>query len=149
MTWPLARRQLVAIGEAVVVSTKARGLPARFRHDDSGNEASDAGDSRRFWFRTLSGFAKAPFQTLTTRWRIVVQMVVEYVADVKTDGLDEAMVGDAIAIIKAMGLGSNWDRPTTGIIAVAAAGDNIAPFEIESGDGRRRLRINLEVTYHD
>lgn len=149
MTWALARRQLVTIGEAVVVSTKARGLPARFRHDDSGNEASDVGDSRRFWLRTLSGFGQGPFQTIQTRWRIVVQLVVEYVDDAKTDGIDEAMVGDAIALIKAYALGSNWDRPTSGIVAVSPQGENVAPFEIESGDGRRRLRINLEVTYND
>ena len=149
MTWATARRQLVSIGEAVVPTTQARGLPAKFKHDASGNEASDVGDSRRFWFRTLSGAASAPFTTITTRWRMVVQMVVEYVDDAKTDTLDECMVLDAIAIIKAMGLGSNWGRTASGIIAVASAGENIAPFEIESGDGRRRLRIQLEVTYHD
>jgi hypothetical protein len=149
MTWALARRRLVAIGEGVAVSTKANGLPAKFKHDKNGDENADTGDSRRFWLRTLSGYGKGPFTTSTTWWRATVQLVVEYVADNKTDALDEAMVGDAIDLIKAYSLGSNWDRPASGIVAVNVDGDNIAPFEIESGDGRRRLRINLEVTYHD
>lgn len=149
MTWATARRQLVTIGAAVVPSTQSRGLPAKFKHDDSGNEASDVGDSRRFWLRTLSGFGQGPSQTIQTRWRIVVQLVVEYVDDAKTDGIDEAMVGDAIAMIKAYANGANWARPSSGIVAVSAQGESIAPFEIESGDGRRRLRINLEVTYND
>jgi hypothetical protein len=149
MTWALARRQLVAIGEGVAPTTRLGGLPAKFRHDKNGDENADTGDSRRFWLRTLSGYGRGPFTTQTTWWRATVQLVVEYVADSKTDALDESMVSDAIDLIKAYSLGSNWDRPTSGIVSVSAAGDSIAPFEIESGDGRRRLRINLEVTYHD
>ena len=49
MTWTLARRQLVAIGEGVAPTTRLGGLPAKFRHDKNGDENADTGDSRRFW----------------------------------------------------------------------------------------------------
>ena len=147
MSWAAARPVLVSIVGAVAPTVKRQGLPAKFKHDDNGSEGEPVGDSRRFWLSTKRGNALGHVQPTTTHYVVSLDVVVEYVFDVDSATMDLAIVEDAVEIIRALSNSSNWQRPTSTIIAVSAAGDTIAPFVVEDVEGGKRLRITLEVRF--
>jgi hypothetical protein len=64
-----------------------------------------------------------------------------------TAAIDESIPSDAALLARAFADGAQWDRPTSGIVAVTPAGDNVAPYVVEQTPGARRLRMTLEVRY--
>ena len=148
MSWAAVRPVLVSIVGAVAPTIKRQGLPAKFRHDDNGDEANPIGDSRRYWLISKSGNAIGHVQPTATRYKVSVDVVVEYVFDVDSSTMDMAIVEDAVEIIRALASSSNWQRPTSTIVAVSPAGDSLGPFVVEDVDGGKRLRITLDVEFY-
>ena len=147
MTWATTRQALVAIPSALT-PTAVRGLAPAFRHDVNGHEDAVGTQSRRWWGRVVSGAAEGPYQTQQTRHRVAWEVVVEYVDSVgNTTAIDEAIPTDAALLARAFSDGSQWGRPSSGIVAVSPAGDNVAPYVVEQVPGARRLRMTLEVRY--
>ena len=136
MSWAAVRPVLVSIVGAVVPTIKRQGLPAKFRHDDNGDEANPIGDSRRYWLISKSGNAIGHVWPTTTRYKVSVDVVVEYVFDVDSSTMDMAIVEDAVEIIRALADGSAWQRPNSTIIAVSPSGDVVG------------LRITIEVEFY-
>jgi hypothetical protein len=147
MSWSAARPVLVSIIGAVAPTIRRQGLPTKFRHDESGDELNPIGDSRRYWLIAKSGNAIGHVQPTATRYRVSVDVVVEYVFDVDSSTMDEAIVEDAVEIIRALARSSNWQRPASTIVAVSPAGDSLGPFVVEDVDGGKRLRITLDVEF--
>lgn len=148
MSWAAVRPVLVSIVGAVVPTIKRQGLPSKFKHDDNGDELNPIGDSRRYWIATKSGNAIGHVQPTATRYRASVDVVVEYVMDVDLSTMDTAIVEDAVEIIRALASSSNWQRPTSTIVAVSPAGDSLGPFVVEDVDGGKRLRVTLDVEFY-
>lgn len=148
MSWAAARPVLVSIVGAVAPTVKKQGLPAKFKHDDNGEESAAIGDSRRYWLSLKSGNAIGHVQPTATRYKATVDVVVEYVMDVDASTLDLAIGEDAVEIIRALASSANWQRPTSTIVAVSPAGDSLGPFAVEDLDGARRLRITLDVEFY-
>lgn len=148
MSWAAARPVLVSIVGAVAPTVKKQGLPAKFKHDDSGDEANPIGDSRRFWLALKSGNAIGHVQPTATRYRASVDVVVEYVMDVDSSTMDLAIGEDAVEIIRALASSANWGRPASTIVAVSPAGDSLGPFVVEDVEGGKRLRITLDVEFY-
>lgn len=148
MSWAAARPVLVSIIGAVVPTVKRQGLPPKFKHDDNGSEGEPIGDSRRFWLITKSGNAIGHVQPTATRYRVSVDVVVEYVFDVDSSTMDLAIVEDAVEIVRALASSANWQRPTSTIVAVSPAGDSLGPFVVEDVEGGKRLRITLDVEFY-
>lgn len=148
MSWSAARPVLVSIVAGVAPVVKKQGLPAKFKHDTNGDELNPIGDSRRFWLVTRSGNAIGHVQPTATRYRVSVDVVVEYVFDVDSSTLDEAIVSDAVEIIRSLASSANWQRPTSTIVAVSPAGDSLGPFVVEDVEGGKRLRITLDVEFY-
>lgn len=148
MSWSAARPVLVSIIGAVVPTVKKQGLPSKFKHDPNGEETEALGDSRRYWLAIKQGNAIGHVQPTATRYKLTVDVVVEYVLDADFATLDEAIGEDAIEIIRALATSSNWQRPTSTIIAVSPAGDSLGPFVVEDVEGGKRLRLtfDLEIT---
>ena len=147
MSWSAARPVLVSIIGAVAPTIRRQGLPTKFRHDENGDELNPIGDSRRYWLITKSGNAIGHVQPTATRYRVSVDVVVEYVFDVDSSTMDEAIVEDAVEIIRALASSANWQRPASTIVAVSPAGDSLGPFVVEDVDGGKRLRITLDVEF--
>lgn len=147
MSWKLARQRIVDVISDVTPSDRARGLPAKFKHDTNGSEASPPGDSRRFWLRTTSGAGLGPNCLRPVYADAVLMVVVEYVEDCDTDRLDVAMVDDATAIMVAVSDPGNWQHSTSTIEVIDFDGSTLAPYEIEQAEGFRRLRMTLNVRY--
>jgi hypothetical protein len=145
MSWAAARPVLVGIIAGVAPTVKRQGLPTKFKHDDNGEEANPIGDSRRFWLALKSGNAIGHVQPTATRYRMVVDVVVEYVFDVDSATMDAAIGEDAVEIVRALASSANWGRPASTIVAVSPAGDSLGPFVVEDVDGGKRLRITLDV----
>lgn len=145
MSWSAARPVLVSIVGAVAPTVKKQGLPAKFKHDDNGDEANPIGDSRRFWLSLKSGNAIGHVQPTATRYKMNVDVVVEYVFDVDSSTMDLAIGEDAVEIIRALASSANWGRPASTIVAVSPAGDSLGPFVVEDVEGGKRLRITLDV----
>lgn len=148
MSWAAARPRLVDIVAGVAPTIRKQGLPIRFKHDDNGDEANPVGDSRRFWLSLKSGFGVGHVQPTATRYRVTVDVVVEYVFDVDSSTLDLAIGEDAVELVRALASSANWGRPASTIVAVSPAGDAIGPFIVEDVDGGKRLRITLEVEFY-
>jgi hypothetical protein len=147
MTWTAVRRALVAIPDALT-PVAARGLAPKFRHDANGHEDAVGTQSRRWWGRVVGGAAEGPYQTQQSRHRTSWEVVVEYVdSPGNTAAIDEAIPSDAAMLARAFADGSQWQRSTSGIVAVSPAGDNVAPYVVEQVPGARRLRMTLEVRY--
>jgi hypothetical protein len=149
MTWDITRRALAAIPKGLRPSVRGRGLPDRFSYDAAGCEATAGATSRRWWGRVLSGAGEGPYQVGQSRMRVMWEVVVEYIDDAGSgEKIDEAIVSDATLLGRAFAFGGNWDRANgSGIVSVTAAGDAVAPFEVEYLDGVRRLRMTLDVRY--
>lgn len=148
MTWRDARRALVSIPSTVTPSVVGRGLPSRYTHDVTGHDETVGTQSRRWWGRVLSGAAEGPYQTQQTRHRVTWEVVVEYVDSLgDTASIDEAIPTDAAQLAAAFASGANWDRASSGIVAVTPAGTDVAPYTVEQVSGARRLRMTLEVRY--
>jgi hypothetical protein len=147
MSWSAARPVLVSVVAGVAPTIRKQGLPSKFKHDPNGEEAEPIGDSRRFWLSTKSGNAIGHVQPTATRYRASVDVVVEYVFDVDASTMDEAIVEDAVEIIRALASSANWQRPTSTIVAVSPAGDSLGPFVVEDVEGGKRLRITLDVEF--
>lgn len=145
MSWAAARPVLVGIIAGVAPTVKRQGLPTKFKHDDNGEEANPIGDSRRFWLALKSGNAIGHVQPTATRYRMVVDVVVEYVFDIDSATMDAAIGEDAVEIVRALASSANWGRPASTIVAVSPAGDSLGPFVVEDVDGGKRLRITLDV----
>jgi hypothetical protein len=145
MSWAAARPVLVSIVGAVAPTVKKQGLPTKFKHDDNGDEANPIGDSRRYWLALKSGNAIGHVQPTATRYKMAVDVVVEYVVDVDSATMDLAIGEDAVELIRALASSSNWQRPTSTIVAVSPAGDSLGPFVVEDVEGGKRLRITLDV----
>lgn len=148
MSWAAARPVLVGIIAGVAPTVKRQGLPTKFKHDDNGSEDEPIGDSRRYWLITKSGNAIGHVQPTATRYRVSVDVVVEYVFDVDSSTMDLAIVEDAVEIVRALASSANWGRPASTIVAVSPAGDSLGPFVVEDVDGGKRLRITLEVEFY-
>lgn len=148
MSWAAARPVLVGIIAGVAPTVKRQGLPTKFKHDDNGSEDEPIGDSRRYWLITKSGNAIGHVQPTATRYRVSVDVVVEYVFDVDSSTMDLAIVEDAVEIVRALASSANWQRPTSTIVAVSPAGDSLGPFVVEDVEGGKRLRITLEVEFY-
>lgn len=148
MSWSDVRPVLVGIVAGVAPTIRKQGLPSKFKHDDNGSEDSPIGDSRRFWLVVKEGNAIGHVWPTTTRYRATVDLVVEYVFDADAATMDEAIVEDAVEIVRALADGSAWQRPGSTIIAVSPAGDVVGPFVVEDVDGGKRLRITLEVEFY-
>jgi hypothetical protein len=147
MTWIDVRRALVAI-PSTLAPVAARGLAPQFRYDLNGHEDVVGTQSRRWWGRVVSGAAEGPYQVQQSRHRVSWEVVVEYVDSVgNTSAIDEAIPSDAALLARAFADGTQWDRASSGIVAVTPAGDNVAPDVVEQTPGARRLRIILEVRY--
>lgn len=147
MSWSAARPVLVAIVAGVTPTVKRQGLPSKFKHDTNGEEGEAIGDSRRFWLSAKRGNAIGHVQPTATHYTVSADVVVEYVADADAATLDEAIVEDAVEIVRALASSANWQRPTSTIIAVSPAGDSLGPFVVEDVEGGKRLRITLEVRF--
>jgi hypothetical protein len=145
MSWSAARPVLVAIVGGVAPTVRKQGLPSKFKHDPNGEESEAIGDSRRYWLSLKQGNAIGHVQPTATRYRFSVDVVVEYVFDVDFSTLDEAIGEDAIEIVRALATSSNWQRPTSTIIAVSPAGDSLGPFVVEDVEGGKRLRMTFDV----
>ncbi len=145
MSWSAARPVLVSIIGAVAPIVRKQGLPSKFRHDPNGEETESLGDSRRYWLAIKQGNAIGHMQPTATRYKLTVDVVVEYVLDADFATLDEAIGEDAIEIIRALATSSNWQRPTSTIIAVSPAGDSLGPFVVEDVEGGKRLRLTFEL----
>lgn len=145
MSWSAARPVLVSIIGAVAPTIRKQGLPSKFKHDQNGEESEALGDSRRYWLALKQGNAIGHVQPTATRYRLSVDVVVEYVFDVDASTMDEAIGEDAIEIIRALATSSNWQRPTSTIIAVSPAGDSLGPFVVEDVEGGKRLRLTFEL----
>jgi hypothetical protein len=145
MSWAAARPALVSIVGAVAPTVRRQGLPTKFKHDDNGEEANPIGDSRRYWLALKQGNAIGHVQPTATRYKLTVDVVVEYVFDVDAATMDLAIGEDAIEIIRALASSANWQRPTSTIVAVSPAGDSLGPFVVEDVEGGKRLRITLDV----
>ena len=147
MTWTDVRRVLVGIPDGLA-PVASRGLAPKFRHDVNGHEDSVGTQSRRWWGRVVAGAAEGPYQVQQSRHRVSWEVVVEYVDSVgNTAAIDEAIPSDAALLARAFAHGGNWQRNTSGIVAVTPAGDNVAPYVVEQVPGARRLRMTLEVRY--
>lgn len=147
MSWSEARPVLVSIIAGVAPTVKRQGLPAKFKHDTNGEEGEPIGDSRRFWLSVKRGNAIGHIQPTVTHYTVSVDIVVEYVMDVDSATMDEAIVEDATELIYALASSANWQRPTSTIIAISPAGDSLGPFVVEDVEGGKRLRITLEVRF--
>jgi hypothetical protein len=147
MSWSAARPVLVSVVAGVAPTIRRQGLPSKFKHDPNGEEAEPIGDSRRFWLSTKSGNAIGHVQPTATRYRASVDIVVEYVFDADASTMDEAIVEDAVEIIRALASSANWQRPASTIVAVSPAGDSLGPFVVEDVEGGKRLRITLDVEF--
>lgn len=147
MSWSAARPVLVSIVAATAPTIKRQGLPAKFKHDNNGEESQPIGDSRRFWLSIKRGNAIGHVQPTATHYIANVDVVVEYVFDADAATMDEAIGEDAVEIIRALALATNWQRPTSTIVAVSPAGDSLGPFVVENVEGGKRLRISLEVRF--
>lgn len=145
MSWAAARPVLVGVIAGVAPTVRRQGLPTKFKHDDNGEEANPIGDSRRFWLALKSGNAIGHVQPTATRYRMVVDVVVEYVFDIDSATMDAAIGEDAVEIVRALASSANWGRPASTIVAVSPAGDSLGPFVVEDVDGGKRLRITLDV----
>lgn len=147
MTWPTARTAIMAIPSGVVPTIVGKGLPGRFTNDIAGHEQSPCSASRRYWGRVVGGAAHGPYQGSQTRMMVQYALTVEYI-DSPGDGarLDVAITDDATRLIRSLAFSGNWQRPSSGIVSIAASGD-IAPFTIDDVDGGRRLRIMLDIHY--
>ena len=148
MSWAAVRPVLVGIVAGVAPTVRKQGLPTKFKHDDNGDELNPIGDSRRFWLSTRSGNAIGHVQPTATRYRVSVDVVVEYVFDVDRATMDTAIIEDAVEIIRALASSSNWGRPASTIVAVSPAGDSLGPFVVEDVEGGKRLRITLDVEFY-
>jgi len=147
MSWSAVRPVLVSVVAGVAPTIRKQGLPSKFKHDPNGEEGEALGDSRRFWLSTKSGNAIGHVQPTATRYRASVDIVVEYVFDVDASTLDEAIVEDAVEIVRALASSANWQRPASTIVAVSPAGDSLGPFVVEDVEGGKRLRITLDVEF--
>lgn len=145
MSWSDARPVLVSIVGGVAPTVRKQGLPAKFKHDPNGEEAEPIGDSRRYWLALKQGNAIGHVQPTATRYKLTVDVVVEYVFDADAATMDEAIGEDAIEIIRALATSSNWQRPASTIIAVSPAGDSLGPFVVEDVEGGKRLRLTFEL----
>jgi hypothetical protein len=145
MSWSAARPVLVSIIAGTAPTIMKQGLPSKFKHDPNGEEGAPIGDSRRFWLAVKQGNAIGHVQPTATRYRLSVDVVVEYVFDVDAATMDEAVVQDAIELIRALASSANWQRPTSTIVAVSPAGDSLGPFVVEDVDGGKRLRLTFEL----
>lgn len=145
MSWLAARPVLVGIIAGVAPTVRKQGLPSKFKHDDNGSEDAALGDSRRFWLALRNGNAIGHVQPTATRYRLSVDVVVEYVMDADAATMDTAIGEDAVEIIRALASSANWNRPTSTIVAVSPAGDSLGPFSVDDVDGGKRLRITLDV----
>lgn len=148
MSWLAARPVLVSIVAGVAPTVRKQGLPSKFKHDDNGSEDEPIGDSRRFWLSLKSGNAIGHVQPTATRYRVVVDVVVEYVFDADSATMDTAIGEDAVEIIRALASSANWGRPASTIVAVSPAGDSLGPFVVEDVEGGKRLRITLDVEFY-
>ena len=148
MSWLAARPVLVGIIAGVAPTVRKQGLPSKFKHDDNGSEDEPIGDSRRFWLSLKSGNAIGHVQPTATRYRAVVDVVVEYVFDADSSTMDTAIGEDAVEIIRALASSANWGRPASTIVAVSPAGDSLGPFVVEDVEGGKRLRITLDVEFY-
>lgn len=148
MSWSDARDAIVAIPATVTPSVVGAGLPALFRYDKAGHDNTQGAQSRRWWGRVLSGVADGPATHTITRHRVNFEVVVEYIdSPGNTELIDKAIPTDAQQLAIAFGSGANWNRPTSGIVAISALSNAVAPFTVEQLDGCRRLRFVLEVRY--
>ena len=142
--------RLVDIVEGAVPSTKAKGMPAKFKHDPRGQTGEGTG-SRRFWFRTLAGAAVAPAALAVNRLDLDRELVMEYqrggAAD--ADALDAIIVEDYRAVAAALADGRNWQASTSGLLYVGSRSDQPAfrlfEFSIDDVDGVRRLRVRVPL----
>jgi hypothetical protein len=148
MSWSAVRPVLVSVVAGVAPTIRKQGLPSKFKHDPNGEEAEPIGDSRRFWLSTKSGNAIGHVQPTATRYRVSVDVVVEYVFDVDSSTMDLAIVEDAVEIVRALASSANWERPASTIVAVSPAGDSLGPFVVEDVEGGKRLRITLDVEFY-
>jgi hypothetical protein len=145
MSWSTARPVLVSIIAGTAPTIRKQGLPSKFKHDPNGEESEAIGDSRRYWLALKQGNAIGHVQPTATRYRLSVDVVVEYVFDVDASTMDEAIGEDAIELIRALASSSNWQRPASTIIAISPAGDSLGPFVVEDVDGGKRLRLTFEL----
>lgn len=148
MSWADARPVLIGIVAGVAPTVRKQGLPSKFKHDDNGDELNPIGDSRRFWITTKRGNAIGHVQPTATRYKVSVDVVVEYVLDVDSSTMDTAIIEDAVEIIRALASSANWGRPASTIVAVSPAGDSLGPFVVEDVEGGKRLRITLDVEFY-
>lgn len=148
MSWQAVRPQLVGIVAGVAPTIRKHGLPAKFKHDDNGDESAAIGDSRRYWLALKSGNAIGHVQPTATRYRASVDVVIEYAYEADASTLDVAIGEDAVEIIRALASSANWGRPGSTIVAVSPAGDSLGPFAVEEVDGGKRLRITLDVEFY-
>lgn len=148
MTWSDARTALIAIPALVTPTVLGRGLTNSFRYDKAGHDDMVGTQSRRWWARALSGHSDGPTTNTITRHRLIWEIVVEYIDQLSDTGLiDEAIPSDAALLAIAFSSGSNWNRPTSNIVAITPISNQIAPYVIEQIPGARRLRIQIEVRY--
>lgn len=145
MTWALARPQIVSMVEAVdgLVLPDLFGERLRERKDA---RAGQAMRSRQFWLSTSARATQDTHGVVAGAERTFadVELAVYYAATkARLDQLDLAINSDYEAIRRAL-LGANTGMPTSTLISILPAGDELVPAddeEIEDEDGGLSAKI--------
>ena len=164
MTWSLARNQLVAMLEGVTRSTMVGNTSELTHTGDFGKHFKQgkelwpglpAKDPRSFYVRGVSGATRIGhhFQN-AERTRTDVEVGIWYpIKKARLDQFDEAINGDYEAVRRVLVRPANWNRPSSTIIHVIPAGDDLLTYDTELVEednslvgGWLYLRFTLEHT---
>ena len=150
MSWLEARNQLIHILEKDVIPLRTdRGLPSDLKHDEAAWEASP-GRSRTFSILSTSQGTRAHDPAGARRRFKDVSITVYYHEFAGDHSLLDLIIGlDYEAISNALLETANWDRPTSTIIALGVAGEEILPAEspVEAESGDRTLIITFPLEH--
>jgi hypothetical protein len=150
MSWQTVSGKLVKIAESCEPHNKKKG---NFSHDVAGAKSIGGGKFRRFWFEPIGGKAEGPATMRVTRFVVDTVLCVEYPDSYGNSAeIDEIIIEDSHKLIKAFSYSCNWGRNSESkcnIVSVDSRSDSIGKYEIERGEGYRRLKINLSVRYQN
>lgn len=150
MTWASVRPRLSTIVGATTPTTKARGLGDKFAPVTTASDAKLPA-SRGFWW-TVDAMVVSSMTPRNRRYRetTTAALNIAYSRDVDPQTLDDAIHADYTALTARLVDSSLWDMPTSTIVIVEGVDEavgNIFPATIDDVDGKRVLRITVNVMH--
>lgn len=137
MTITLARARIVAMVESAIPPVNGLGLGAAFVHDKAQGPESTARVGRSFYLWTSSSSPRGYFTKTRAHESLVDLEVHVYYPDTPGNRLllDEIIEADRGAITDRLLDETMWNRPTSGIINLVAAGLAMLPTRRETVAG--------------